>query len=307
MSKRKLDYATSIYDGHLNNPAKNRLSLTEGMYFRQFAELAMARFKWVGLPDTIDERFLELMLFQRALAVFYWDKDYDRYLALRGSGNGNPNMYDNPKSFMVIGNTDIQSKTLAANNCVPIWANAVRMPDHDVAMLFATKLGQVERTIEINLMAMRHPYVLACDDNTKQSMVNAFRQVQEGQPVIFGTQSLADIMGQAQVLDMRIDKDVVLNLQAAKAKMWNECMTFLGINNSNQDKVERLVASEVDANNSQILMARNVALNARRRAVEDINRKYNLSISVEWNTEIASILNEDGFDPSTDTATGEAN
>jgi hypothetical protein len=262
------------------------------MYLRIFTEIACARFKWIGLPDSVDQRFLEMTLFYRGLSIFYFDTDYDRYMALRGTAGGKINMYDNPTAFTVIGNTMV-NKTLGAKDCVPIWANTMRLPDHDIAMLYATRMADLDRTIEIDLLAMRHPYILLADDNEKQSILNAFRQVQEGQPVIVGTTALGDALdNKAKLLDMNLDKEVVINLQLVKSKMWNECMTFLGINNANQDKRERLVVSEVSANNSQVLMARNVALGARRYAAEQINQKYNLAVKVEWNIDIDTIMAE---------------
>lgn len=298
MAKRN-DYVRSVYDEFRNNPAKNRKAIQERMYLRLFTEIACARFNWVGLPDSIDTRFLELTLFNRALSVFYWDNDFDRYLALRASGTGKINMYDNPTSYTVIGNTMV-NKTLKAKDCVPIWANFMRMPDWDIASIYATKIAEIDRTIEIDLLALRHPFILAVDDNQKLSAQNAFRQVQEGQPVIIGTQGLGELIeSQFKVLDMRLDAQLVPNLQVSKSKIWNEAMTFLGINNANQEKKERLVASEVAANNSQVLMARNVALDARRQACEIINKRYDLSVDVHWNIDIDNITQEQGITTST--------
>lgn len=289
---KKQDYVRSIYDGFRNNPERNRKAIEERMYLRIFTEIACARFKWVGLPTGIDERFLELTLFNRALSVFYYDEEYERYFALRASGTGKINMYDNPTSYTVIGNTMI-NKTLTGDKCVPIWANFLRMPDWDIASVYAMRCAELDRTIDINLMSMRHPFLMFVDDNEKLSVMNAYRQVKEGQPVIVGTNALGDMMDQkVKLLDMKIDKDEVLNLQLVKGKMWNECMTFLGINNANQDKRERLVVSEVSANNSQVLMARNVALDARNQACEIINSMYDLEVSVHWNVDIDNIAAE---------------
>lgn len=296
---KKNDYVRSVYDNFRNNPARNRKAIQERMYLRIFTEIACARFNWVGLPDSVDVRFLELTLFNRALAVFYFDKQFDRYMALQASGTGKINMYDNPTSYTVIGNTMV-NKTLQGKDCVPIWANFLRMPDWDIASIYATKIAEIDRTIEIDLLAMRHPYVLIADDNQKMSVLNAFRQVQEGQPVIVGTNALGDMLeNQFKLLDMKIDPQIVPNLQVAKTKIWNEAMTFLGINNANQEKRERLVASEVAANNSQVLMARNVALDARRTAAEMINQRYKLDVSVHWNVDIDNVVTERAISTST--------
>jgi hypothetical protein len=275
----------------MNNPAKNRLGLIQQQLLRAFTEIACARFKWIGLPDSVDERFMEMTVFLRGLSVFYWDETFERYMALRAASTGKINMYDNPTSFTVTGNTMV-NKTLAANDCVPIWGNRLRVPDYDIAYLYSTRIAELERTIEINALSMRHPFIVAVDDNQKQSMYNAFRQVQEGQPVIFGTQGLQDLMESIKVFDIRPEKDSILNLQTLRSKQWNDCMTFLGVNNSNQEKRERLVESEVTANESQVNMMRNSALDMRKFAVEQINRMYGLSISVEWNVDVATLAKE---------------
>lgn len=293
MSKQnRNDYVGSMYDTFRNNPNRNRKAIQERMYLRLLTEIACARFKWVGLPDSIDLRFLELTLFHRALSVFYWDEDFERYMALRASGTGKINMYDNPTTFTVIGNTMV-NKTLKATDCVPIWANYLRVPDWDIVSIFSTRFAELDRTIEIDILAQRHPFVLIADDNQKQSVLNAFRQVQEGQPVIVGTPTLGDaIANQFSLFDFNMHPDAVVNLQLVKSKMWNECMTMFGINNANQDKRERLVVSEVSANNSQVLMARNIALDSRRLACEQINAKYNLAVQVHWNVDIDNIVQE---------------
>src|SRR4051812_22928810 len=91
--------ADEIYNTHLfgtgkfaNNPAIQREAAITRLLERNMTELAVNRFAWDGLPDSIDPRFLELCLFFNALAVVYWDEDYDKLLAVRGSGTGFVNM-----------------------------------------------------------------------------------------------------------------------------------------------------------------------------------------------------------------------
>lgn len=302
---RKRDYVEEyIYGPFRNNPPRDRKALYETMFMRTLTEFATNRFKWTGVPDTVDIRFLELELFRKGLIVFYFDSDFDRYLALRSSGLGKWNMYDNPTQFQVIGNTMVNKK-LRATDCVPIWSNTLRVPDWDLVLLQSTKLAEIERTIEINLMAMRHPHMFAVDDTERLTFQNIWRQVQEGQPAIFGTQILGDsIEDKIKLFDLNIDKDLVLNLQIAKSKIWNETMTYLGIDNANQDKRERLVADEVAANDSQIHAARNASLNARQYACEQINDMYpDLDIWCEWNDTLEPMTGNAGF-PTQDNSNG---
>lgn len=297
MSGRKRDYVEEyLYGPFRNNAPRNRLALYETMYMRILTEFATNRFKWSGLPDEIDRRFIEYELFRHALVVFFYDsRDYARYFALRGSGVGKWNMYDNPVTFQAIGNTMVNRRLQAGSECVPIWANTVRVPDWDLVLLQSTKLAEIDRTIEINLMAMRKPFLFAVSDTERLTFQNVWRQAQEGEPVIFGTEMMMDALdNKIKLFDLKIDRELVVNLQLAKAKIWNETMTFLGINNSNQDKRERLVVDEVGANDQQVSAARNSAMGARKYAVEQINRKYSLAVSVEWNEDEAIQNTSDG-------------
>lgn len=274
------------------NQARERTMTTETMYQRVLTELSLNRFKWVGLPDSIDERFMELTLFRNALCVFYREESANRYLAVQGTGVGNVNMYNNPTEFQVIGNSMV-NKRLGAKQCVPIWANFLRIPDHDIVYLYATKLAEVDRTIEINLKSMRQSQIMFVDENQRLSYVNLMRQHQEGQPLILGTPGMD--LSKIQVFNLGIDKDQVVNLMDVKARLWNEAMTLLGINNSNQDKKERLVADEVSANNDQVSAQRSVALKSRKIAAEQINRMYSLTISVDWDETAKTSADAMGF------------
>lgn len=281
-----------------SNPQITRQSLTERMYVRILTELAANRFKWEGLPPEIDVRFLELCLFNNALAVFFQDttqrddagkvtrQGTDKFMAMRASGSGAWNYNDNPTKFTVVGNI-WGSRLLDAKDCVPIWANYLRTPDLDIVLLYSNKLAQIDRSIEITALNMRHTTVIAADENERLSYVNAFKQFQEGQPVIFGTKNFMNDPKAIQAFSIAPHPDTIERLQTAKTRMWNEAMTYLGINNANQDKKERLVSDEVAANDEQVMATKNIALNARQEACEMIGRKFNINVTVDFNIEKA--------------------
>ena len=54
----------------------------------------------------------------------------------------------------------------------------------------------------------------------------------------------------------------------------------LGINNNNTDKKERLLVDEVNANNEFILVNIDHMYEERKKACEEINRKFGLNITV---------------------------
>ena len=61
----------------------------------------------------------------------------------------------------------------------------------------------------------------------------------------------------------------------------NELLTFLGINNHNVQKAERLLVDEVNANNDFILVNLDHMYDEREKAVKEINEKFGLNIKVE--------------------------
>lgn len=265
----------------LNNPASNRQALIERMYMRILGELASNRFKWSNLPDTIDARFLEVTLFRSALSVFFKDEGTDAFLAMAGSPNGNLNMYGNPTAFTVVGNRFV-GRTISAADAVPIWANFMRIPDIDIVMIYASKFAELDRTIEINSKNARIPKVIVTNENQRLSAENIRRMIDEGQPHITVSQGIGDMVS---ALDLGVNPDTIEKLHIIRTRLWNECMGLLGINNANQDKKERLVSDEVDANNDQVAASRRVNLNAREFAADEINKRFGLNISVCYHSE----------------------
>jgi hypothetical protein len=311
--------ADDLYRTHLygtpyhSNPTNNRKVIIERMYMRLLTELCANRFEWKNVPDSIDVRFMELTLFNRALAVFYWDTDYDKHLVLEAGSTGFFDLVKNPTAFTTIGN-DYISKTLGAYQphktyagdeaklkAIPIWSNYIRVPDWDIVQIYASRLAEMDMTIEINSKNARQNLAVITNESTKLSGVNIVRQMQEGSNVLQlnADGPLAD-MSFIQAVTMNQDVDSIEKLHIVRTRMWNECMGLLGINNANQDKKERLVSDEVDANNDQTSMMRYVNLNARRKAVEQINSVHGLKISVDYYTDepvqapVTAVVSEDG-------------
>lgn len=292
MSRRKRGGgADNIYQSHLygnapgfaNNPAANRSAIIERMYHRVLTELAVNRFKWEGLPDTVDVRFLEMCLFYNALSVFYDDPEFG-YLALKGSGANYINMLDNPTGFQVVGNNFV-GKYLKAKDCVPIWSNYMRIPDLDIVSIYAHRLAELDRSVEINSDNARQTKYLVVGENQRLSGVNINRAIDNGENGIQVKGGPMGDMAFIQAVDLGVNPDAIEKLDIVRARQYNVCMGLLGIENANQDKKERLVSSEVDANNDQTSSMRYVNLNARRMAATAINKKWKLDVSVRYYTD----------------------
>jgi hypothetical protein len=290
-----------------NSNITNRTSIIQRMHIRELTELAVNRFKWTGLPEEIDPRFLEMTLFYRALAVFFKDGKNDKYFVMRGAPSGPWDITDTPTQFQVTGNQftsrllstvrtfrEVDGEIVPAGEpeCVPIWANYLRVPDLDIVLIYATKFAELDVTIEINSRNARRNKIVAVDENMRLSAVNINRQIDAGDNFIQLGQNGMQAVPVA--LDLGIHPDSIEKLHILKVRLWNECMGMLGINNANQDKKERLVADEVDANNAQVEANRAIALNARQEAARQINKLYNLNVEVGFHSDDNPNVNPDG-------------
>ena len=111
----------------------------------------------------------------------------------------------------------------------------------------------------------------------------------DNEPVIWGDKDL-DLDG-VSVLNIKAP-EVFKDLELEKHMILNEALTFLGINNANMDKRERLVDDEVQANNEQIEANFNVMLKARQRAAEQINKIFGTKITVEKRIKYNAVTDE---------------
>lgn len=297
--------ADALYAQHLGgygfreNPAHQREVAIERMYYRVLMELAANRFKWEGLPPEIDVRYMELTLFQQGLCLFFKDDQYDKFFAMKAGSLGRMNMLNNPTTFRAIGNGYSKSFRAAPEYnmpgnglsvpgdpiAIPIWANYARMPDVDIVSIYAKRLANFDRTIEINSANARQTRVVAHNDNQTLSMENINRQIDGGEQAIKVAGPLQD-MAFLTAIDLGINPDTIEKLDIVRARQWNVAMGLLGIENANQDKKERLVASEVDANDGQVTSMKYVNLNARQRAADQINEIFGLNVTVDYNTKV---------------------
>lgn len=278
----------SVRNYQRNSPSQNEETLLTLMYERVLSELAMNRFSWSGFPDTVDTRFLEKTLHQAGLIVVFRDTGTpsrpgtQKIMALRGTPSGQLNMMENPIAYTLTGpgmDAYFNGVQLAINKCVPIWPNYSRMTDWDIIQTYSRRLAKIDRTIEINLDSARRTKVLIYDENTRLSAENINRIIDSGEPTV---RVKYDVASMIQAIDLGVDPKSIETLSVVKGRLWSEAMGLLGINNANQDKKERLVASEVEGNDDQVANMRFVNLNARQQACEQMWQMFPDELSDVW-------------------------
>ena len=246
-------------------------------YLTRIKEYALNTFKWVNLPKSVDARFIEEQLFEKGKICFFKDKNLG-FLCLPVNEDGILNIYNYFNIRRIYASNGFR-RTRKISNSVIIYNNYFKPPTFITANLYAIRLSQVQRTIDRNLNAQRTPILISCTPQQRLTLKNIYKQYEGNEPVIFADSEFN--VDSVRVLNTKAPY-LVNDLALYKHDLWNEVFTFLGINNANQDKRERLVASEVDANDEQVEQARFNMLDARLDACKLINDMFGLDISVKF-------------------------
>lgn len=250
-------------------------------YYNRLTELAISMFEWQNLPDTVDARFLELSLFSNGMAIFFKDEELG-YLALQTMIGGNLDVYNVPKIRRAYA-TNGFNMPLSEDNSVIIWNNMLRTNCLTDIELFARRLYECDRTIDVNIKAQKTPVAILCDENQRLTMKNMYAQYDGNEPFIFGAKDLDIKKIQAITTGAPFVADKIMQ---TKIQIWNEAMTYLGISNVNFQKKERLVTDEVTRNMGSTVSSRYTRLEMRKQACQQINKMFGLNINVEYREDI---------------------
>lgn len=256
-------------------------------YYNRLMELALNVFEWNNLPDTVDERFLELALYEFGYALYFNDEIIGN-LALTCTIGGKLDVYRIPVLRRAYA-TNGYNKLLSSKNSVLIYNNYLHTPSSLTIELFARRLYEIQRSIDVNVKGQKTPTLILSNEQQRLTMKNLYMQYDGNEPFIYGDKNM-DIEG---IKSLKTDAPFVSDkLQILKNNIWNEALTFLGIENSNADKKERLVSDEVGSNYGNIEAQRNVMLNARRQAVQKINKMFGTNIEVGFRSNLKTMVND---------------
>lgn len=257
-------------------------------YYNRLMEMALNVFEWKNLPDTVDERFLEMALYEHGYCVYFND-EFVGDLALTCTIGGQLDVYRIPVLRRAYAQNGY-NKLLSTKDSVLIFNNYLHTPTSLTIELFARRLYEIERTIDVNVKAQKTPTLVLASEQQRLTMQNLYMQYDGNEPFIYGDKNM-DLDG---IKSLKTDAPFVADkLQVLKHQIWNEALTFCGIENSNADKKERLVSDEVGSNYGNIEAQRNVMLNARRQACKKINKMFGTNIEVGFRSNLVTMVNQE--------------
>lgn len=266
------------------------------MYYNQLLSYALTLFEYDGLPKELEkrQRWIELCFMMGDMGAFYYDDNFGKYNFLLAVPNGGIDMYGDYLKFQARGMNGYYVQ-LNPEDCVIGYNNYTRCPNiGTIVYSFAKRMGDIQRTLDVRLNHHKAPIIYTGNHKTVLSIRNIWKKVNENEPYTIVNDSLGDITGIQTIVD-----DIPLiqsELFSYKKDLWNEAMLFLGIDNAKQDKKERMVTGEVEANNEQVDLSRNIMLKSRQDFCKEVNERFGLNISVKF-TELRREVADDVYNP----------
>lgn len=242
------------------------------MYRQQIIKLALSRFKWVNLPSTCDERYLEnTLLFQGIATIAFPKRMRGSFFSTQVAQMSPPNVYDNPTKWLSIGNNGWRFKCSNKNGVI-VWDNRARYPLMQMIDMWAKELVDIRRTKQINRLHVKTPYIIKCPPEQEQQAINIFKQISGGEPAIIATDGISNINVDVIKTDVPFLGE---ELTAEEINTWAQIYQTLGIQNLTY-KAERMVQDEVNKRDEPSDLMALDGLNCRREACQKLNDRFGM-------------------------------
>lgn len=265
-----------------------------------------AMFSWHGLPNTIPANELEKILQVHGYAFI--TKVNGELYALTGGLGGEPDVYKNPTKIVIAEPALNYNATLSIkNDGVLIYNDPEKIGLYPVINKYNTLMTENEITLTLRGFTSRMQRLLAAsDDKTKTSAERYLEKIIDGELGVIGESALLDgIKSLDQNADGASAITALVELQQYyRGLLHNE----LGLGTNFNMKRERLTDDEILANNDAIHPLIDVMKLCRESAIEELNSKYGLSISISYGSiweHKNEILNQETLDEPTHEPTRE--
>ena len=245
----------------------------------EFKNLAINRFTWENLPYGLTSEQLELLLISKGQLMFFKD-NLNGFLILPCYPTTDINVYGLATEYRVNAENGKYDNTVNIDDGVIIKNNPLSIADIPTLEVFAKRIDDVEMTQDVNLFQQCMPKIVLADEDSKLTAKNIMDKIKKFKFVIFGKSTLVNNIKTSDVLDTS-SPFILDKLQQQKVDLKNELLTYLGINNNNNVKKERMIVDEVNANNEYTSINLDLMFDLRKRACDEINSKFGFNIKVK--------------------------
>ena len=256
-------------------------------YLERFKRICLSLFEWENLPTSMNERYLEECLFYLGQACLLYDENYG-YINTRCSDNGQLNIYGLPTKLNCYSYTYQTYRNLYVGlppkeelekaqkeQAILVMNTKERIPTLATMELFAYRLYEAEMTAMTNIKAQKTPVLILCDNEQRLTMENLYSQYDGNKPVIFGDKNQ---LPEGKIKAINTEAPFIADkIMEYKKQIWNEALTFLGVNTLSLEKKERMITNEASSNNELINLNLQAFLVPRQEACKMFNDLFGLT------------------------------
>lgn len=277
--------------------AKYFTSVTYSTWFNRLYNIAISRFEWLNLPDTCNEKFIEQVLFFNGFMVGYKDTALNSFLIMPCTNNSVLDIFGYPAKVNAYGYNGYMAQNLTPYtitlgqemtkaDAALLYANYSRCPDLPAVLYFARKLTKIDRTIDVNINVQKTPYIISCGENQRLTVANMFNKVDNFEPAIITTKFYG-LNGEKPINVMDLKPPFVADkMQTLKRQVYQEALTYLGIEANTSEKAERQVTEELTANMGETESMRQSPLASRKQFCKEFNKIYGTNIDVKFRSDL---------------------
>ena len=277
-------------------------------YLERFKRIALSMFDWSNLPDSMDARYLERCLYYTGQAAMLYLEPYG-YINTKSATSGKLNLYGLPTRIRCYSYGEINTSRRVFNGvseavakingyeddtddtrqteAILVLNNWEGVATANTVELFAMRMAIAERAIDVNIRAQKTPFVLVTNQNKRLSMMNALDQVDKNAMAVVVEQNQLDA---ESFKTLQTSAPYVADkLTDYKRGIWNEFLTYIGVDNISE-KRERMISAETMSNNECVNLNMMASLKTREKAAKEFNQKYGKNIEVKLRSDIYNII-----------------
>ena len=156
------------------------------------------------------------------------------------------------------------------NGRYPLWLDILQ---------YAERMALATRVVDINMAHQKTPRFWKTKTNMKKSIEDMINNVDGDENVVL-TYDNVDLNDTTLILEPAPYVSDKVNLD--KDRIYNEFLRLIGIANLSYQKSERNIRDEIQAMQGGTIASRYSRFEPRKRAIEEINRKFGTEIEVKY-------------------------
>ena len=280
-------FLDNYFNNNINTKkiSKSSTNFTSGYNFwlNFLFERCVRLFKWVNLPKTIENQELESILLMNGTAGI--TNKYDNTLYVyNGAYAGKPTVYfDIFEDYTVY--SPLYSDTLKIREDIIVGKNdSLQNSVYPLCHRYAMLLAHTDTSLAAFLINSRDKTVPIAStekqrvalENYRNAMANGNITTAVLDPAFVGVE-FASIPNNG--------KDTLLEIMELRERLLNSFYNDIGVRTVRQ-KSENLITSEITGSDPMLLLNLTDMLDCRKKFADELNKKYNLNISVDKSDEL---------------------